>query len=244
MSLAGRARQSAARLGLDVSRADPRSALGKHLELLIRELDVLHVVDVGANKGQFATLIREEARFAGRIDSCEPVSGTFQDLRAAMSGDAQWHGHHVAVTDTEGDVTLNIFPSSLFNSLASLTNEGERVFDDVHGETFRSTGTETVRGVPLDALGLPDLGRTMLKVDTQGHDWSVLTGAQAVLARTVLISMELAFVQFYDTAVPAWESIKRLEQMGYGLAGIYQAAPAADGLRIGEADGLFVRIDG
>lgn len=227
------------RAGLSVRRFDPRLRPGTHLGWLLQEYGVAHVIDVGANVGQFAQLIRDEAGFKGRVDSFEPVRGAFAELASTMRSDPNWHGHRVAVSSIAGTATMHVYSSSVLNSLSTTTSEGNAVFGK--GGEFSPAGTEEVATTTLDGAGLPDLGPVMLKVDTQGFDWEVLAGANVTLARTVVLTMELSFVPLYEAAVPAWESLQRLDDLGFGLASLDTVGPAPDRIRIGEADGTFVR---
>ena len=224
--------------GLDVRRYDARSEVGRRLPPLLERLGVRHVIDVGANVGQFAALLREEVDFHGRIDSFEPVGATFQELAASRNGDPSWYGHHAAVTSSAGSLTMNVYPHSVYNSVTGTTAVGARVF----GAGGTAMSTEDVPGVRLDDAEMPDLGPVYLKIDTQGHDWSVMAGAPETLRRVVMLSMELSFVPMYEESVAVWESLRRLDELGFGLAYLDETVcPADDPLRIGEGDGYFVR---
>lgn len=213
-----------------------------HIGRLLRERGVVHVVDVGANVGSFARSLREEGGFAGRIDSFEPASATFQMLAAAAANDPGWHVHQCAIGDAPGELTLNLFPgSSEFASLHAPTKAGKAAFGSFVRQKFVPVGTEQVQVVTLDDA-VDARGPVYLKIDTQGHDWQVIAGASRLLERAVVLSMELSFVQLYEGATPAHESLARLAEMGWTLAGFYPVATTDDPLVIGEADALFVRV--
>jgi FkbM family methyltransferase len=216
-----------------------RSDAGKRLMRYVPELDVQHVVDVGANVGQFAHMVRREAGFQGRIDSFEPVSGTYEQLTREFAADDNWFGHKVALSSEPGSATMNLYPSSVFNAISHISDLGQQVFgysDDIE------VTTEQVRVTTLDEAGLPELQRVFLKVDAQGHDWPVLEGAQKMLSRVILLSVEVSFVQLYEEYMPAWDVLGQLDEMGFGLAFLDDTVcPADDPLRIGSADGYFVR---
>ena len=207
---------------------------------LIHDLEVTHVLDVGANVGQFAERVRMEGGFGGRIDSFEPVGASFRSLTEARVGDAHWHGHRLALSDQSGSVEINVYNVSVLNSLSDITAAGRSVFNRFHD--LRQIGVETVATRPLDEVDLPDLGPAFLKIDTQGHDWAVMDGASVILRRVALLSMELSFDQLYESATPAWQSLERLHDLGFGLAALeYVVRASGNAHQIGEADGLFVR---
>lgn len=232
------------RRGIDVRRYEGRSALGANLHNLMAQLGVQHVIDVGANEGQFALEVRQ-AGFLGRIDSFEPIGSTFELLQSNMVSDSGWHGHRLALSDSEREVEMNLYPWSTLASLTSTTEVGAQVFGSFLDDEFSVVATENTRTRRLDDLALPDLGPTFLKIDTQGHDWSVYSGATSTLNRVVLLAMELSFVPYYETSVAAWESLRRLAEDGFKLAYLDQTvARGDDPLIIGEADGYFVRSRG
>jgi hypothetical protein len=68
--------------------------LPQHLMALLELYRVNCVLDVGANRGQYGTLLRE-AGYAGRIVSFEPVPHIAQQLEAVAAKDGNWSVHRV-----------------------------------------------------------------------------------------------------------------------------------------------------
>lgn len=228
----------AMRLGpLDVHRHDDREPLMRRLGPLLD--DVQHVIDVGANVGQFGSAVRRQAGFTGRIDSYEPAAAAFTALRAAAAVDEQWQVHHRALSDQSGTAELYVHDDSSLNSLAATTAAGSRLFS---GWGVRERPAETVTLARLDDEALPDLGRTLLKLDTQGHDFAALAGAERTLSRCSLLLLEVAFVVLYETSSPAPEALSRLDTLGFGLVDLFPITRDGDRhLLLVEADGLFAR---
>lgn len=54
---------------------------------LIRDRKIDLVLDVGANRGQFATALRDELGYRGRIVSFEPLKDVFPLLQQAAAQD-------------------------------------------------------------------------------------------------------------------------------------------------------------
>ena len=63
-----------------------------YLTKLLRRMSINCVIDVGANKGQFASELRA-AGYRGHICSFEPVPLTFSELGARFRGDPRWDGY-------------------------------------------------------------------------------------------------------------------------------------------------------
>jgi len=230
------ARNTLRRLGIDVSRYPSISGEDAYLSLIMADMDIRHVIDVGANIGQFGLRARNSLGFQGRLDSYEPSSLAFDQLAESAAGDSNWHVHHVALGAASGTQTLHRYASSDLSSF-SRPREDARSLWDVDWEA----SDETVDVRSLDDEQLPKLGPVLLKLDTQGYDWEVLDGAVVALERVCVIVIELSFIRLYESSRNAWDSMARLAEMGFGLATLTPVTRPAGEHRLLEADGVFVR---
>lgn len=222
------------RAGISVTRAPAPLTLAWHLKLVLRQRAVTTVVDVGANDGGFARLLREKVGYGGRIESFEPFPDAFRRLAAAASGDSQWTPHQLALGEQDETADLHVFGSSDMNSLHAARPEASA--------RFPALATSTTVQVPvqrLDSLGL-DLGSSvLLKSDTQGHDLAVLRGAKGLLDSVMAVVVELSMVPLYD-GTPRWQEMSSfLEGEGFSLIGMTPISRT--GLLVNEMDGVFVR---
>ena len=137
-------------------------------------LGVTCVIDVGANKGQYARMLRDEAGFTGRIASVEPAPATFGSLAETMSGDPAWAGFQFGLGEEEGrSHTPRCASSDEWSSVHKLNAYAAERF----GTTEIGTEQITVRRLDsvFDEL-VAGHERVFLKVDTQGHDLAVVEG--------------------------------------------------------------------
>src|ERR1700686_1867632 len=79
----------------------PHAQLGRVSELsflrrLLTQLDVDCVLDVGANRGQFAQELRGIG-YNGQIISFEPIASEFSVLRRKFANDSKWRGYQIAL---------------------------------------------------------------------------------------------------------------------------------------------------
>src|ERR1700761_8449160 len=70
-------------------------SLRSTIRSVLQRQRVNHVIDVGANTGQFGQFMR--TIYPGRMSSFEPVSTVFESLRQVSKGDAEWTAHHCAL---------------------------------------------------------------------------------------------------------------------------------------------------
>jgi FkbM family methyltransferase len=192
-------------------RGNGESALqGWVLDRLPRK-HVTHVVDVGANVGEWSRSLLEVAAHRGRtaeiaLHAFEPATDTFEQLAKTLDNPAV-SLHRVALSDHSGTMTLHIAgPASELNSL--------------HGVPGVNTTGEDVVTTTLDAYARrASLGRIdLLKVDTEGHDLAVLEGAAGLLreGRIAVIQFEYNQTWIYARRYLR-DAFRLLEPLGYRL---------------------------
>jgi FkbM family methyltransferase len=235
-AIKGYGQRSLERAGWVLQRFPAVGTLQRQLRTLFTVLDVTCVIDVGANGGQYARMLRDEIGFSGRIASVEPASEPFRDLTRTMAGDEEWAGFNFALGAEEGEATLHVAPLSVFNSLHTLNTYGTERFSQ------REVGTEVIGVRRLEQV-FDELAaghdRVFLKCDTQGHDLAVLEGLGN---REVLgVQVELSFIPIYDEMPGATEVIEALAARGQFPVGFFAVTRASDQLRLIEADGIFAR---
>lgn len=194
------------------------------------------VIDVGANRGQFALVAKR--RFPEAQLWCfEPLSGARHVLQRLLREPREGRVLACALSDTAGEAELHIARSDDSSSLLPI---GERQTAAFPGTD--EVGTIRVRTARLaDVLAAEDLRRpTLLKIDVQGAELSVLTGAAEILGSVDEIFVECSFVEFYHGQPLADEIIEHLQAEGFRLSGVFSPSYAATGACL-QADLLFVR---
>lgn len=241
-TLANRVRERAKLLlRSTLMRADLEISKGPYATRVARVLaarDLEAVLDVGANVGQYSTLLRR-AGFAGRIVSCEPLSGAYGQLARRAGGDTRWTTLHTAVGRERGETTINVSANSFSSSVLPMTDEHKRTApgsDYVASETVAMT---TVRA--LVASQELDPVRTLLKIDTQGYESEVLAGAGDLVGRFGAVQLELSFVELYEGQTLFDEQYARMRELGFGLHVMEPGYSSPDDGRMLQIDGLFVR---
>jgi FkbM family methyltransferase len=225
------------RAGVDIVRypdKDPAHARAT----LLRHLAVDVVFDVGANRGQYGAEVRRYG-YAGRLVSFEPLAEPYGRLRRRARRDGAWVAVHAAVGDTEGEAVVNVAANSLSSSLlpmlpAHLAAEPSSVY----------VGHETAPMVTLDAVFdryAPGSSHPFLKIDTQGYERQVLTGARASLARITGVQVELSLVPLYEGAMSFEEGLALMRDAGLRVARLDPVLADAGTGRLLQCDGVFVR---
>lgn len=241
MGVAKAAQTWARRLGVEIARYPTYLSHEFQLRAAIKDQDVDLVIDVGACGGSFVKDLRSIG-YTGEVVSFEPVASSCERLRMAARFDPLWTVHQVALGASAGELNLYVHNDQPWlNSARRTTEYGRRHFgiDDCFSETVL---LDTLDGF-IDRVGLNLEGRRVfLKVDTQGLDFEVLSGARQALSFVRVLQVEVAAGAFYERTPPFGESLDRLMTLGFDIADL--SAVARDGVRVVEFDCLMVKARG
>ena len=209
-------------LGYDVTTFPAGSQrVDAHLSMLLNRLEIDCVLDVGANRGQFGSLLRRIG-YSGGIVSFEPVAACFEELHHATRNDPLWEARQLALGESDCTLPIHVTASTDFSSFL-VPNEYCR---NTFGNGPVQTATEDVRVRRLDeVLDEEPLARRssriFLKMDTQGYDREVLSGAAACMDRIIAVQSELSVRPVYDAAPRYLDALQWFESAGYELTGLF-----------------------
>ncbi len=212
-----------------------------HVRNLLRSCAINLVVDIGANKGQFAQSVRRLG-YAGRIVSFEPLADAHAALHAAAGGDPAWQVHRLALGDMAAELPLNVYRDTVFSSLHTANSAGQSRFSDLLAlDHIETVPVRTLDSVASDLLPTDSATRILLKTDTQGHDLAVLQGARATLTRTAAVITEASISPIYEGSPTYLEIIRFLVGAGFKPSGIYPISHDDRDFSLIEVDCCFVR---
>lgn len=223
-----------------LQRFDLSLARGSFADQVTRTLSsrgVTDVLDIGANVGQYGVGLRRTG-YAGRIISCEPLSGAHAQLARRASRAGNWEVLNTAVGATAGSVTINVAGNSYSSSIRNLAQAHLDGAPDSAYIAAEKVEMTTVADL-VDRFGV-DPARALLKVDTQGYESEVLDGAGDLVGEFEAIQLELSFVELYDGQRLAEDLIARLRSAGYRLQTVAPGITDKTG-RLLQCDLLVVR---
>lgn len=184
------------------------------LKDVISSFDVDCIFDVGANAGQYATLLRQKVGYKGLIVSFEPLPAEVATLRRKASD--KWLIEPIALSDSDGAAQFNASFGSEFSSLSQPTARASSLFSGaaVTRETLevRTERLETAFHRLQSKLGFR---RPFLKLDTQGFDHRIIMAGQNVLSAFVGFQTELSVRPLYETARPYLDALEDYEGLGF-----------------------------
>lgn len=199
----------------------------------VLKLPLSTVVDIGANRGQFALAVRAISH--AKVISFEPLPDVATIFQKIFSNDSEVRLHIAAIGDKSEMKLLHLSArddsSSLLEICAAQTNN----FPGTH-----EVGTLKVEVGTLDRyLTSEDIIRpSMLKLDVQGFELQALSGCRSLIENFDYIYCECSFVELYKDQNMAGEVVTYLGSLGFSLAGIYNPSYDRDGNCI-QMDSLF-----
>ena len=209
----------------------------EHRNILSRDLRV--VVDIGANRGQFALAARRWAPKA-LVVSFEPLSGPAEIFRRVFSSDDQVILHQSAIGPVSAVQTMHVSARDDSSSLLPISSIQTAIFPGT-GEV----GIVEVRMAPLDEFMTADdlSAPAMLKLDVQGFEYDALRGCESLLHRFDRVYCECSCVELYSGQKLAQEVSDWLSVRGFKLEEVFNRAYDVHGQFV-QADFLFCRKDG
>jgi FkbM family methyltransferase len=206
----------------------------EHRHVLARELAT--VIDIGANRGQFALAARQWAPKA-RVVSFEPLPGPAAKFRSVFAGDEQVVLHEAAIGPQLERCEMHVSARDDSSSLLPIADLQSKIFPGT-----AEVSTVEVRVAPLEAFLKADeiQAPAMLKLDVQGFEYEALTGCEALLSRFDFVYCECSFVELYSGQKMAADVIDWLSDRGFRLSGIFNPAYDTQGQAV-QADFLFCR---
>lgn len=146
------------------------------------------VLDVGANIGGYARLVKE-VNPGAIIHAIEPHPSTFEELKAG-AGASSYHAHNYACSSEPGLLELYDYEQGKGSSHASLHKD---VIGQIHGH--QNAASVQVQAVTLDEFvdqqGIKHID--LLKIDTEGHELNVLEGAQQSIRKGIIDAVHFEF---------------------------------------------------
>jgi FkbM family methyltransferase len=204
--------------------------------MLMKNYGINKVIDIGANKGQFAQFIRKSG-FMGELHSFEPLDEAFEKISKLSSNDKNWKVYQLAVGDTCGETEINVSENSVSSSILEMNASHLEL-----APQSRYTKKQTIQIKTLDSLKenlALDKGNIFLKIDTQGFEKNVLLGAEKVLENIKTIQLELSLKPLYNGEELFFDISKYLYDRGYFLVKIIPGIYDKSSRETLQFDGIF-----
>lgn len=202
------------------------SATG-NLVARMQELEIVTVLDIGANVGQFGLDLRRHG-FQGKIISFEPVKESFEKLSNTIKKHPPWKAFQLGLGAFESQQKIHVSGNAGLSS--SLLKMGK-----IHISNFPESVTVSTEKIlvstidkQLAILGI-DPKNILLKLDVQGYESAVFKGAAKSLSKIPLCFLEVSIVPLYDGEITLLPILNLLSISGHEVIDVYRGIQASDG---------------
>jgi FkbM family methyltransferase len=211
------------------------AAAGLEHEKILKSIECSTIIDIGANKGQFAIAARKCFPKA-RIISFEPLSHPAGIFEKVFSDDRNTSLYRFAISDVSGETDIHLSRREDSSSLLPIGDKQNEIFPGTY-----ETGTEKISAKRLsEVLTTSDLAApVLLKIDVQGFEYKVLKGCEELLESVKFIYSECSYIELYKGQVLFPEISEFLLSKGFHLVNEFNTTYSSEGKPI-QSDFLFV----
>ena len=196
--------------------------------------DCKTVIDIGANRGQFALIARHCFKDANII-SFEPLDGPASIFENLFMNDNHTKIHNFAIGQVQGEEIIHLSNRDDSSSLLPIGNEQASLFPET-----KEIGVKKIKVAPLSFfIDEKDISSpAILKIDVQGSELTVLKGCGVLLKKFKYLYVECSFIELYEGQSLAYEVIEFLGENDFNLCGVYNIFYDNEGRAI-QADLMF-----
>ena len=209
----------------------------QEIEQLLNYLHIGCVLDVGANEGQYAKIIRIGG-YKNRIISFEPIKEPFMKLKQISANDSLWDIYNIALGNFNGETEINIAGNSQSSSILEINAAHINAAPE-----SKYIGKEIVEIHTMDSL-FKELNVSdqpvFMKIDTQGFEKNVLLGAKSTLKSIKAVQLEMSVQPLYKGEELYYQLSDYLYLEGFRLIKIIRGLTKNDGELL-QFDGVFMR---
>ncbi|MDH5716439.1 MAG: FkbM family methyltransferase [Spirochaetia bacterium] len=196
------------------------------------------IFDVGAHTGHTALMYRK-LFLSGLIYCFEPYTKSFEELQKKVAGDKNIFSYNIGISNKKEKAWFNMNKLAATNSLLATDKKGIQVW----GENLLETSSkEKINTTTLDLFSKENKITLIdiLKLDIQGAEFKVLSGAKQLLMNQSidLIYTEIIIAETYKEQNKFHEYLKFLDSFGYKLLDFYN--PVRKNTRLLQIDAIFL----
>lgn len=224
---------------LDITLYRPERTDVGLISKVIRNNDINLVLDIGANRGQFASSIINKG-YLGKIISFEPLTSAHDELEKKSNSHSNWEVYpRCAIGDTNSEIRINIAGNSESSSILSMLDTHLKAAPQSRYVSSEMSPIYTLDNVASKFIN--EYTKLFIKIDTQGYEWQVLEGARECLKYANVVQLELSLVPLYDNQHLWKDIVLYMENMEFELWLILPGFCDITLARTLQMDAIFVR---
>lgn len=199
---------------------------------------VMTVLDIGANRGQFAESILR-AGYLGEIISVEPLKDAYKVLVDKASFYDNWQVvGPVAIAKSNGTAVINISGNSVSSSILNM--RPRHIINSNNSVYIGSDLVETKSINNLINTYVTDVGYLALKLDVQGLEGDILESIENYYERIAVICIEVSFVELYENQWLFDKTYNFIKEQGYEILTLEEGLKDSESSAVLQADFIFI----
>lgn len=207
----------------------------EHKKVLMSLNNISIIIDIGANKGQFALISRHFFPDA-KIISFEPLEKPARLYQSVFLEDKNAILHQVAIGTEVTEKIIHVSGKDDSSSLLPISSLQNDMFPGTAEVDLLKIKVAPLHNFILSSeIQFPAL----LKIDVQGYELKALKGCEDLLENFNYIYVECSFMELYEGQSYAQDVIIYLEQQDFVLKGTYNMSYDKKGNAV-QADFLFI----
>jgi FkbM family methyltransferase len=195
------------------------------------------VLDIGANRGQFALTIKSLLPQC-QVYSFEPIPDCVNEMKTRLKNTEKFTFFNVGLGNCSGELEFernNFSPSSSFLKVTQKHQELFPFTSNVQPITVKIERLDDFIDRNLLEVKTP----LLIKIDVQGYEKQVLLGASKTIQKASLIILETSFEELYEGQPLFKEIYTQLIDLGFIYGGSLEQMYSPDTGKILQADSLF-----
>lgn len=184
-------------------------------KLLLENLKISTIIDVGAHYGEFYEEVRRH-EFRRKVISIEPTRSSYEILKKYEGCDRNFKALNVALADVAGELTFYEYEESSMNSALEVDSSSNYKLN--LKESVSSTQCITLDQV-IETESLQG-DNIFVKLDVQGYEVKILQGLRNCLQSVNLIQVEISINPIYRDASNLLELVDWLKLNGFAIVSV------------------------
>lgn len=180
------------------------------------------VIDIGANHGDWTWAFLEILGKDSTFYAFEPTPALYQGLKQKFAPYPNVSIFDLAVSNKTGTANFYIADHDVLSSLEHLDNQAFKPFavhttpTEVQTETLDKIYSSIFKGKEID----------LLKIDTQGHEETIISASEHALRYTKAVLVEWSIVAIYDNGLDFTSLHRSMIEKGFYLTHLFNRPPA------------------
>jgi FkbM family methyltransferase len=217
-----------------------KANLSLHLRNLLLTQKVDCIFDVGANKGQYYSFLRDAVGFRGLVISFEPVKRLHDLLQEKAAADPNWIVYGCALGRNTGTAAFNVMKGDQLSSFRTPSTKSTNRFHVSNTVVaVEHVAVRTLDEVYEEAAAQHRFSRPYLKIDAQGFDLEVALGGINHLGDFVGLQCEASMLPLYEGAPTFEETLTFFTARGLAPSAFFPVATDQK-FRLIDCDCVFV----